>query len=149
MGFDRTSLIIAIDDSGGAARALDFGLELAETLRLPVRLVHVVSSSVSPAADVRRPALPAATIQAGFPEQEIGAALLDESLARAGSRRVDIEPVLLGGDPRDALLRYLDECDRPILVVGRRGQGRLREWLLGSVSDHLLRHASCPVMVVS
>ena len=35
-----------------------------------------------------------------------------------------------------------------LLVVGSRGRGRLAEALLGSVSEHCVRHAACPVVVV-
>lgn len=150
MDFRHTSIVIAIDDAGSAGRALDRGLELAEALRLPVRLVHVARLSQAHSADVRR--IHIADIEqaaGGQPEFELAADLLNRSLARAGEREVEIEPVLLGGEPADALLRYLKECDRPILVMGRRGQGRLAELLLGSVSDQVIRHAECPVMVVS
>lgn len=150
MSLDLTSIIIAIDDAGSAGRALDYGLEVAETLLLPVRLVHVVRSGSKHAAEVRRIDLnDIAEAANGFPEHELGAALLDRALRRAGERKVEVEAVLLDGDPADSLLRYLDQCDRPMLVVGRRGQGLLRELLLGSVSDKLVRHAHCPVMVIS
>jgi nucleotide-binding universal stress UspA family protein len=33
-------------------------------------------------------------------------------------------------------------------VVGTRGLARAGRWLLGSVSDHVVHHASCPVLVV-
>lgn len=150
MNLDLTSIIIAIDDAGSAGRALDYGLETAEALLLPVRLVHVVASGDHHAADVRRIDIEdIGQAAGGFPEHELGAALIERALERAGQRRVEVEGVLLGGEPAATLLRYLDECDRPMLVVGRRGGGRVREWLLGSVSDKLTRHARCPVMVVS
>ncbi len=150
MALPYTSIVIAIDDAGSAGRALDYGLEMAETLRLPVRLVHVARPPSTHAADVRRIDLGDIERAAdGIPEYEIGAALLDRALERAGERKVDVEPVLLGGEPADALLRYLKECDRPLLFMGRRGQGRLEQLLLGSVSDRIIRHADCPVTVIS
>jgi nucleotide-binding universal stress UspA family protein len=150
MDFKHTSIIIAIDDAGSAGRALDYGLELAESLLLPVRLVHVVRPRESHAGEVRRIDLDDIGEAAGsFPEHELGAALLERALARAGDRKVEVEAVLLGGQPAQTLLRYLNECDRPMLVMGRRGQSRIRELLLGSVSDQVIRHAHCPVIVVS
>jgi nucleotide-binding universal stress UspA family protein len=150
MNLKLTSIIIAIDDAGSAGRALDYGLETAEALLLPVRLVHVVRSTDHHAAGVRRINLDDIGQAAGsYPGHQLGAELLDRALARAGARKVEVEPVLLDGEPTATLLRYLAECDQPMLVVGRRGQGRLRELLLGSVSDQLVRLARCPVMVVS
>ncbi len=150
MDFRHTSIVIAIDDAGSAGRALDRGLEMAEALRLPVRLVHVARIAQDHTAEVR--SIDRADIDraaGGQPENELAAALLDRAMERAGQRQVEIEPVLLGGDPADALLRYLESCDRPMLVMGRRGQGRLADLLLGSVSDKVIRHAKCPVTVIS
>ncbi len=150
MDFLRTSVVIAIDDASNAGRALDYGLTLAEALKLPVRLVHVANVRDLQSAGVRRIDLNKIREAAdGIPEYEIAAGLLDKAQARAGERQVDIEPVLLGGDPADALLRYLNECDQPMLIMGRRGQSRIQALLLGSVSDKVVRHATCPVIVVS
>jgi nucleotide-binding universal stress UspA family protein len=150
MSFQHTSIVIAIDDAGSAGRALDYGLEMAEALRLPVRIVHAARLPDSHAADVRL--IDRKDIEQSastIPEYELAAELLDRAMARAGERQIEIEPVLLGGEPADALLRYLKDCDRPMLFVGRRGQGRIAELLLGSVSDKLIRHAQCPVFVIS
>ncbi|MGY6554446.1 MAG: universal stress protein [Wenzhouxiangella sp.] len=149
MDFKYTSLLIAFDDSASAARALAYGLDLAERLKLPVRVIHVASSPASGRGDYGRVDLKAIHEAAGDPpEYLLGAALLERALAQANRRRLNIEAVLLSGDPADALLRYAADCDRPILLLGRRGRGLLREILLGSVSDTTLRLAKCPVMVV-
>lgn len=150
MSFKYTSLLIAVDDSASAGRALDFGLELAESLKLPVRIVHAVRMPDYRSADVRPIDMKAAHDAAGdAPEYQLGAALLDRALARAGDRKVAVEAVLLSGDPAEALLRFAADCDRPMLVVGRRGRGRLQELLMGSVSDKTVRLARCPVIVIN
>lgn len=48
--------------------------------------------------------------------------------------------------PTHALLRFADNAQ--LVVVGSRGRGGFRGLLLGSTSQHLLRHAPCPVAVV-
>lgn len=150
MSFKHTSLLIAVDDSASAGRALDFGLDLAETLRLPVRIIHATRPHAKRAGEVRTINRDQIEEAAGsVPEYELGAALLDRAIARAGDRQVSIEPVLLGGDPAEALLRYAAECDRPILVIGRRGRGRLQGLLMGSVSDKAVHLAKCPVIVIN
>ncbi|TVS10786.1 MAG: universal stress protein [Wenzhouxiangella sp.] len=150
MSFKHTSLLIAFDDSESAGRALDFGLGLAETLRLPVRIIYATRPAARRSGEVRTINLEKLQEAAeSVPEYELGAALLDRALERAGQRQVSVEPVLLGGDPAEALLRYAAECDRPILVIGRRGRGRLQGLLMGSVSDKTVRLAKCPVIVIN
>lgn len=150
MGFRYTSLLIGIDESASAQRALAYGLGLAESLKLPVRVIHAARSPSTSGGDYGRIDLKAIHEAAGDPpEYLLGAALLERALEQAKQRRVSVEAVLLSGDPADALLRYAADCDRPILVLGRRGHGLLQEILLGSVSDKMLRLAKCPVMVVN
>lgn len=50
------------------------------------------------------------------------------------------------GHPAQALLGASDEAD--LLVVGSRGHGGFTGMLLGSVSQHVVAHAHCPVVVV-
>jgi nucleotide-binding universal stress UspA family protein len=150
MNFEHTSIVIAVDDAGSSGRALDYGLEMAEALQLPVRIIHVATLRDPHQTDYQQLDLGHISKAAdGMPELELGAALLDRAMERAGERQIEMEPVLLVGDPTDCLLRFLDECDKPMLFVGRRGQSRLRELILGSVSDKLVRHAKCPVFVIS
>jgi nucleotide-binding universal stress UspA family protein len=60
--------------------------------------------------------------------------------------RPEIEPLVIEGEPAEVLADMTDELG--LLVLGSRGYGPLRRVLLGSVSNALLDHASCPVMVV-
>jgi nucleotide-binding universal stress UspA family protein len=52
------------------------------------------------------------------------------------------------GHPAPEILRYADVTDTDLLVVGARGLGTMKRLLLGSVSEAVLRHAACPVLVV-
>ncbi len=59
---------------------------------------------------------------------------------------IDVETVLLAGDPADMLVERSEGLD--MLVTGSRGYGPLRAVLLGGVSGRLVREAHCPVIVV-
>ena len=52
------------------------------------------------------------------------------------------------GDPTAAILEVAKEQSADLIVVGKRGRGRLEGLLLGSVSQKLVSLAPCPVMVV-
>jgi nucleotide-binding universal stress UspA family protein len=58
------------------------------------------------------------------------------------------ETTVLRGDPGPALCALASDQAATALVVGTRGRGGLRRAVLGSVSDHLVRNAPCPVLVV-
>lgn len=59
---------------------------------------------------------------------------------------VEVSLVVVEGPPALRLLETAAGAD--LLVVGSRGRGAFAGLLLGSVSDHCVAHASCPVVVV-
>ncbi|SMD27505.1 Universal stress protein family protein [Kibdelosporangium aridum] len=73
---------------------------------------------------------------------------LAEQLARWQQKYPDVRVTrqVVRDRPAHALLRFSDEAQ--LIVVGSRGRGGFRGLLLGSTSQHLLRHAPCPVAVV-
>jgi nucleotide-binding universal stress UspA family protein len=61
-------------------------------------------------------------------------------LAEADSR-------IIQGEPGPAICRLASELPAAGIVIGSRGRGGLKRAVLGSVSDHVVRHAPCPVLV--
>ena len=53
------------------------------------------------------------------------------------------------GERRDeAIIHLAEKLGAGLIVMGSRGLGGMRRALMGSVSDSVIRHAHCPVMVV-
>ena len=52
------------------------------------------------------------------------------------------------GSPAAEIVRLAEELGVGLIVMGCRGLGGIRRALMGSVSDSVVRHAHCPVMVV-
>jgi nucleotide-binding universal stress UspA family protein len=52
------------------------------------------------------------------------------------------------GRPDAQIVGLADELGAGLIVLGSRGLGLLRRALMGSVSDSVVRHAHCPVLVV-
>jgi len=59
---------------------------------------------------------------------------------------VDVSTAVEEGNPAEVLIERSKEAD--LVVVGSRGHGGFKGMLLGSVSQHLVAHADCPVVVV-
>ena len=62
--------------------------------------------------------------------------------------RVAAEVRVADGDPREVIVREAADWRADLVVVGARGLGTFGRLLLGSVSDYVLLHAECPVLVV-
>jgi nucleotide-binding universal stress UspA family protein len=52
------------------------------------------------------------------------------------------------GAPAATIVRTAETDGSDLIVVGARGLGMLERVALGSVSESVLRHATCPVLVV-
>jgi nucleotide-binding universal stress UspA family protein len=94
-------------------------------------------------------------------EGEIDAAYLNEKeneFQRLHNRLIDshfspdhgilIESRILHGDPADKIVKYADEINAQLIIVGSRGHGRLASVLLGSVSQRVARHSKRSVLIV-
>jgi nucleotide-binding universal stress UspA family protein len=144
---DIRRVVVGVDGSEPSRRALDFVAALALEPEVEVDVVAVAESILAPSS------LPAAaraafrSVMADVDAQQ--QARLRDVLARAtrglgGWARVHTQTSV--GDPARALLERAATAD--LLAVGSRGLGAVRRALLGSVSEKVLQHASCPVLIV-
>lgn len=61
---------------------------------------------------------------------------------------LDVDAILAVGDPRKMILEAAENKNPDVLIVGRRGGGLIDNMVLGSVSAYMVRHATCPVLVM-
>ncbi|KAJ3293761.1 adenine nucleotide alpha hydrolases-like protein [Rhizoclosmatium globosum] len=64
------------------------------------------------------------------------------------NKGVVVRCIALVGDPRTELVEAAKSLNAEMMVVGTRGMGLIQKAMIGSVSDHLLHHLECPVIVV-
>ncbi len=136
------TVVVGVDGSESAGVALEFAAEEAAVRGAELRVVAVRELS----EQSQGPAGPVPEVSDNV--QRVGEAIVKDAVSRAKELhpRLRCEGVVLYGRPQDVLL---DEARGALLlVVGRRGQGGLASLLMGSVSRHLVDHASCPVVVV-
>jgi nucleotide-binding universal stress UspA family protein len=138
-------IIIATDGSPSANRAVDTASKLAKITRSEL-VILTIGGNIS-GAELRR----LAGTEGDLSEKLETAA--DEILDRARNRalRSGVPSVRLQvgwGDPAETIIETVRHETPDILVVGRRGRGRLSGLLLGSVSQKLASLAPCKVLVV-
>jgi len=61
---------------------------------------------------------------------------------------IAVEHRLVLGSAPDEILKQADEARVDLIVMGSHGRNWLGRLLLGSVAQHVMRHASCPVLIV-
>lgn len=134
--------LVATDGSEQARKAELYAMNLLDDPD-EVLLVHVVPNLP---ADVMGDDYDPAEMDGAL--TEAGERLLEESAERFRTRGFDPETVLLHGETGPRLREHARDRGADGIVVGRRGRGPVSDFLLGSVSNYLIHHAPCAVIVV-
>lgn len=142
-------VLVGIDGSADALHAARYLASLGDLGALRVRLLAVQEMPATPlatrgaAGSWLEPALADAR---RVRRAELERALRDAAGVFKGEGR-QVATRLAAGSAAEALVRAAARgCD--LVVLGARGLGRFQRLLLGSVSEQVLRHAACPVLVV-
>jgi nucleotide-binding universal stress UspA family protein len=77
-----------------------------------------------------------------------GKHVLERGAARLRARGLAAEGVILHGEPKTAILEQAKTWPADLIIVGAHGAGVIERFLLGSVSQAVLRHAPCSVEIV-
>ncbi|MFD5257533.1 universal stress protein [Streptomyces bobili] len=134
-------LIVGVDGSDAGLAAVDWAVDEAARLGLPLRLVHAsLWERYEGALALRGQERPSVRVLA----EHIVASAAER--ARRRNPDVTVSTAILASEPADALLGEGNNAS--LLVTGSRGRGELRGLLLGSVGLAVAARAHCPVTVV-
>lgn len=149
-------ILVAVDGSESAQKAAKKAAEMAEDLEAEVTLIHVYTETAQiPVNQFNEVAsyLSAETMESIMEQQENTIKdkrqkILDQDAQFFQERGLEVEKVLLHGDPADEVCEYAAENNCDLIVVADKGHGKVERFLLGSISDKIVRHAKTSVMVV-
>ncbi|MHB8240424.1 MAG: universal stress protein [Solirubrobacteraceae bacterium] len=133
---------VGYDGTAQSEEILAHAQALASELGASVRALLVVG--VSPAA-YAQPASLGYTQSAPFALNETMDVLVQRA-EREMATLEDVEGIVACGSPGQELADFSDSVD--LLILGSSDRGPLRRLLLGSVTNHLLRTAHCPLLVL-
>ena len=131
--YDR--ILVPVDGSAPAERAVGYGRLLAEAYDAELELLHVLVGSHDAAE------------HGGRTGSEHGGAVLAAAAERIGDG-VAVETRLTEGVPHDVITERVAASNVDLVVMGRRGRAELGEGLLGSVTDRVVVGSAVPVLVV-
>jgi nucleotide-binding universal stress UspA family protein len=144
MSYFPTKIVLATDGSEDAAAATRAAVDLANRSGSELHVMHAFE--FIPPREYMSVAL---RLHSPSDFSRHGRRLLDEQVERieeAGGAVAGVH--LRTGSPVDQILYASEELEAGLVVVGRRGLGGVKRLLMGSVSEGVVHHARCPVLVL-
>jgi nucleotide-binding universal stress UspA family protein len=148
MNYFPTKILLATDASKDAVKAVQIASDISSVSGSELHIIHVGNTKdfhIAPGAaqsfSPRSPSLGEVREKAEKTLEEAVKQVEEAGGAVAGAH-------LRMGDADDEILRHCEEeGDIGLLVMGSRGLGPIKRRLMGSVSESVVRHARCPVLV--
>lgn len=142
-------ILIATDGSKCSQKAVFQGMELAKLIGAKVYALYVLDKNayIPPALET--------PIHLGSKWD-----VMEETLRQEGDnaiqyandiaeeKGIDYEGVVIEGNPADTILEFAEQKKVNMIVMGTLGKGGLERFLLGSVTDKVVRHSKISVLVV-
>jgi nucleotide-binding universal stress UspA family protein len=135
-------VLVPVDGSPDAHRALDTALDLAGRLGARVTVLEVVED-FGPLPGYYEAAPEGADRVRWLADQRF-----EDIVPALGTTDVAWDRLVERGDPADTVCRVAEQEAYDLIVIGSRGLSAVKRFLVGSVSDRVVHHAPCPVLVV-
>lgn len=135
------NILVPVDGSQYMERNITYACYVAKSMRSKLTLVHIVTVPT-----VTEPGL----VIDLKPFEEAGSKIVEKAkkIAKDQGIEADTKTGTTYGNPAHEIIRAAEEGKFDLIVIGAKGHSLLRNLMIGSVTDTVVRNARCPVLVV-
>lgn len=153
------TILVALDHSEIALAVFDQALDLAATTEARLILLHVLSTDDQDAPNTPTtfpsmyyyPGLSTTSVEVYQQEwkhyKQTAIDTLKAQAQEAALAGIPVETAQCQGDPGEKICEVAKTCGADLILLGSRGRAGISEWLLGSVSNYVMHHAPCSVLI--
>jgi len=151
-------ILVALDGSESSQKAAQAAVELAEKLKADLVVLHAISppttyyhSTIASPTGMSLPAPSQHEIDAYYAyAKKVAASIVGEVESKCKKLGIHVKTEVpeAVSSVVETILNHADKENVDLIVVGTRGLGGFKKLLLGSVSNGVVSHAHCPVLVV-
>ena len=141
------NIMIATDGSETAKKAVDAAIKLAKMNKAKLYAIHVIAPGEL-SVNLRDPRdLEWKDSMKVYLEKQGGevTAYVEDSGKTAD---VEVESVVLEGNPANEIINFAQKNDIDLIIMGTLGKTGIQRFLLGSVTENVIRHSKKPVLIV-
>ena len=135
-------ILVPVDESKRSKEALEYALERFPDAEFTA--LHVVTSG---SGDLGALSGTSGEIPDQELDDEMGQAVLEAAEAVASKHGVELRTGRIRGRPDRAIVRYIEQNDFDLVVLGSHGRDGVARVLLGSVAENVVRRSPVPVTV--
>lgn len=133
-------IVLAADGSTNSLRAAKEAATIAKAFQAKITVVFVVELE-----QARQEVMHAASHESLYLERRQKLAGVEEILQ---TEQIQFVTILLKGSPGPEIVKFVNEQDADLVIIGSRGLNSLQEMVLGSVSHKVMKRVNCPAMIV-
>jgi nucleotide-binding universal stress UspA family protein len=151
-------ILVALDGSESSQRAAQTALELAEKLKTELIVLHAISpptsyyhSTIASPTGMSLPAPSQHEIDAYYAyARKVAMGIVGETESKAKKQGIHVKTEIpeAVSSVVETIINHAAKENVDLIVVGTRGLGGFKKLLLGSVSNGVVSHANCPVLVI-
>jgi nucleotide-binding universal stress UspA family protein len=129
-----SNLLVCVDGSKNSIKALDYSARLAEVMGSKITLLNVQEKRLFDSS----------------PEtiEKLGEKILLDAEKTIRGKKMKVDKRLEIGVSSDVIVQFAEKGNYDLIVLGRRGLGNIKRFLLGSISDDVSHKAKCSVLIV-
>ncbi|MGE5532711.1 MAG: universal stress protein [Bacillota bacterium] len=145
------NILVPVDGSENSVRALDFALDIAEKYSAKLTVLNVSEAPIMGAIPLEPTTISGDSMVLFTKDlRRFHEDILFKAVAHAKEifPKVTVFSKFREGDPAMEIVAEAKEFGFDLVVVGHRGEGRMREIFLGSISEKVSHLAPCPVVIV-
>jgi len=131
-----SNLLVCIDGSENSIRALDYAVKLAEKIGSKITLLNVQERRFHDLSPYAR------TVS-----EKLGERILSKALSAIGKEGLKVDRKVEFGVASDSIVEVAEKGNHDLIVLGSRGLGTVKRFLLGSISDDVSHKAKCSVLI--
>ena len=147
-------ILIGIYDSKQAEHAAEYGFDMARKFNALVGIVNIVEPAIAGTSAGTDPMMGLPTPGIGIDEMELieiqnsqSENIVEQTIKKLGGE-MQVTHFTEYGSTADGIIRCAKEFGADLIVVGTHTRHGLDRLLMGSVAEHVVRHAHVPVLVV-
>ncbi|MFT5324154.1 MAG: nucleotide-binding universal stress UspA family protein [Planctomycetaceae bacterium] len=140
-GFDR--ILIPTDFSPVSQAAVEAAAKIAGQTESEIFLLHALAPAavIPPLGMMAVPVIP-------FDDGSAARGRLENLPVPQGINRMLVHREVVPGDPSRVIVEFADEHDINVIVMGTHSRNGFESFILGSVTESVVRHAKCPVLTI-